>query len=218
MAARAFDAFLLDVLPPRARVLDVGCGDGALVERLAAAGFDAVGVDPSAPASPRLVRERVEDATGIGRFDAVCAVTSLHHADLDHVLAAIAELLRPGGLVVVSEFSWEAYDERAAAWVAEHDPARDGSVAAWRDEHDELHTGEHVRGALDDAFERRSLTSRPYLAAMLGRPELEREELAELERDRLPAIGWWYVGSKTSQRFPRGACSRSMNDCSPEPD
>ena len=195
MAAPGFDAFLVDVLPPRARVLDVGCGDGALVERLAAAGFDAIGVDPNAPASPRLVRERVEDATGIGRFDAACAVTSLHHAELERVLPAIAELLRPRGLVVVSEFSWEAYDERAAAWVAEHDPARDGSVAAWRDEHDGLHTGEHVLAALDEAFERRSLTTRPYLAAMLGRSDLEREEVAALERGGLPAIGWWYVGA-----------------------
>ena len=197
MRPTGFDAFLLDVLPPRARVLDVGCGDGALVERLAAAGFDAVGVDPNAPAAPRLVRERVENATGIGRFDAVCAVTSLHHADLERVLPAMAELLRPGGLVVVSEFSWEAYDERAATWVAEHDPARDGSVAAWRQEHDELHTGERVRAALDETFDRRSLATRPYLAPMLRRPDLEREELAAVERDRLPAVGWWYVGAKS---------------------
>jgi SAM-dependent methyltransferase len=194
VAAAGFEAFLLDALPPRARVLDVGCGDGALVERLAAAGFDAVGVDPNAAASPRLVRARVEEATGIGRFDAICAVTSLHHADLERVLPAIAGLLRPGGLVLVSEFSWEVYDERAAAWVSEHDPAREASVAAWRDEHDELHTGEHVLAALDEGFERRSLTPRPYLASVLGRPDLEREELAAIERGRLPALGWWWAG------------------------
>ena len=193
---RRFDAFLLEALPQRARVLDVGCGDGGLVERLVAAGFDAVGVDPNAPAAPRLVRERVEDAAGLGRFDAVCAVMSLHHADLEPVLASMAGMLRPGGLVLVSEFSWEAYDERAAAWVAEHDPARDGSVVAWQEEHDELHPGERVQAALDDAFERRSLATRPYLAPMLRRPDLEREELAALEHGRLPAIGWWYAGAR----------------------
>jgi SAM-dependent methyltransferase len=191
-----FDAFLLDVLPPRARVLDVGCGDGALVERLAEAGFDSVGVDPNAPAASRLVRERVEDATGIGRFDAVCSVMALHHADLEPVLESIGGLLRPGGLVLVSEFSWDAYDERAAAWVAEHDPARDGSVAAWHDEHEGLHSGERVRSALDEAFEWRSLTNRPYLAPMVSRPDLERGELAAIERGELPAIGWWYAGAK----------------------
>ena len=191
---RGFDAFLLDALPRRARVLDVGCGAGGLVERLATAGFDAVGIDPKAPAAPRLVRERVEDATGIGRFDAICSVMALHHADLESVLASIGRLLRPGGIVFVSEFSWEAYDDRAAAWVEEHDPARDASVAAWRGEHDELHPGERVRAALDEAFERQSVTTRPYLAAMLDRPDLERTEFAALERGRLPAIGWWYAG------------------------
>jgi len=193
---REFEAFLLEVLPPRARVLDVGCGDGALVERLAEAGFDAVGVDPNAPAAPRLVRERVEDATAIGRFDAACSVMALHHADLEPVLESIAGLLRAGGLVLVSEFSWDAYDERAAAWVAEHDPARDGSVAAWHDEHEGLHPGERVRSALDEAFERRSLTNRPYLAPMVSRPDLKRGELAAIERGELPAIGWWYAGAK----------------------
>jgi SAM-dependent methyltransferase len=121
-------------------------------------------------------------------------VTSLHHADLERVLPAMAGLLRPGGLVVVSEFSWEAYDERAAAWVAEHDPARDASVAAWREEHGDLHTGERVLAALDGTFTRRSVTARPFLASMLERPELERDELAEIERDRLPALGWWWAG------------------------
>ena len=71
---RGFDALLLDAVSPRSRVLDVGCGDGGLVERLAEHGLDAVGVDPKAPARPRLIRERVEDASSIGRFDAVCAV------------------------------------------------------------------------------------------------------------------------------------------------
>ena len=76
---RDFDALLLDALSPRSRVLDVGCGDGGLVERLAAHGLDAVGVDPNAPAHPRLIRAQVEDASSIGRFDAVCSVMAVYH-------------------------------------------------------------------------------------------------------------------------------------------
>jgi SAM-dependent methyltransferase len=187
---RGFDSMLLRALPPHSRVLDVGCGDGALVERLASQGLDAVGVDPKAPPSPRLIRERVEDADSIGRFDAVCAVMSLHHAELEPVLTAIQRLLRPGGRLFVDEFSWEAYDERAADWVAAHGEPR--PVAGWRDEHGDLHTGERVRAALDAAFARVSLTERPYLARMLGDDALQQEEQQLIESGELPAIGWWY--------------------------
>src|SRR5881397_2757972 len=106
---RGFDTVILDELEPGNRVLDVGCGDGGLVERLAAGGLDAIGADPRAPAHPRLLRHRVEDVTGVGRFDAVCAVMSLHHAELENVLPAVAALLRPRGLLFAYEFDWEAY-------------------------------------------------------------------------------------------------------------
>jgi 2-polyprenyl-3-methyl-5-hydroxy-6-metoxy-1,4-benzoquinol methylase len=61
-----FDAVVAGAVPAGSRILDVGCGDGRLVDRLAELGFDASGVDPAAPAHPRLVRERVEHAVGLG--------------------------------------------------------------------------------------------------------------------------------------------------------
>ena len=189
---RGFDALLLNALPSGSRVLDVGCGDGGLVDRLATHGLDAVGVDPNAPARPRLIRERVEDAGAIGRFDAVCSVMALHHAELEPVLAAIGRLLRPGGRVFVDEFSWEAYDERASEWVAGHGEPR--PVGEWREEHGDLHLGERVREALDAAFDRFSVTERPYLARMLGEEGLQREEQRLIDGGALPAIGWWYCG------------------------
>ena len=190
---RGFDAFLLDALPPRSRVLDVGCGDGALVEHLAAHGLDAVGVDPKAPAHPRLIRERVEDASSIGRFDAVCSVMALHHSDLERVVPTIAALLRPGGRLFVSEFSWEGYDERAAAWVAAHGGSR--TVEDWREEHEHLHTGAVVQAALAEVFETLTLTARPYLARMVDQPTLEREEQRLMDKGALPGFAWWYCGA-----------------------
>jgi 2-polyprenyl-3-methyl-5-hydroxy-6-metoxy-1,4-benzoquinol methylase len=183
---------LLRALPPRSRVLDLGCGDGGLVERLALQGLDAVGVDPNAPARPRLIRERVEDARSLGRFDAVCAVMALHHAELEAVVPAVVRLLRPGGRLFVSEFSWEGYDERAACWVAAHGgPA---TVDDWRAEHSELHTGAVVQAALAEAFDTLSLAERPYLARMVGQPMLEPEEQRLMEEGALPAFAWWYCG------------------------
>jgi 2-polyprenyl-3-methyl-5-hydroxy-6-metoxy-1,4-benzoquinol methylase len=189
---RGFDALLLDALSPRTRVLDVGCGDGGLVERLAEHGLDAVGVDPNAPARPPLIRERVEDVSSIGRFDAACSVMALHHSDLERVVATIVRLLRPGGRLFVSEFSWEDYDERAAAWVAAHGGST--TVEDWQAEHGDLHTGAVVQAALETAFDALSLTKRPYLARMVGEPTLEREEERLIDEGALPAFAWWYCG------------------------
>ena len=189
---RGFDALLLGALSPRSRVLDVGCGDGGLVERLAAHGLDAVGVDPNAPASPRLIRERVEDASSIGRFDAVCSVMALHHSDLERVVEAIGRLLRPGGRLFVSEFSWEGYDQRAADWAGAHGGST--TVEDWRAEHGDLHTGAVVQAALAEGFDTLSLTDRPYLARMVAEPTLEREEQRLMEEGALPAFAWWYCG------------------------
>src|SRR5258707_1019722 len=84
-------------------------------------GFDALGVDPAAPAHPRLIREPAEHARGLGTFDAVTAVMALHHAGLDAMTSALARLLRPDGRLFVYDFDWDAYDDRAAAWLARQD-------------------------------------------------------------------------------------------------
>lgn len=94
---REFDAVVAAALPANSRVLDLGCGDGGLVDRLIERGFDAIGVDPRAPSHPRLIRERIEQATGLGSFDAITAVMALHHAELDVVIPTLTRLLRPRG-------------------------------------------------------------------------------------------------------------------------
>jgi SAM-dependent methyltransferase len=189
-----FDAVIAAQVPAGARILDVGCGDGGLVDRLAELGFDALGVDPDAAAHPRLVRDLVEQTTGLGTFDAVIAVMALHHAELDAVAPAIAGLLRPGGRLFVYDFDWSAYDDRAAAWLARLDASdADNSVAGWRREHSGLHRGLVIKEALGVAFAPVNEVRRPYLARMLGRADLEAEEHALIDAQLLAALGFWLI-------------------------
>ena len=101
---------LLELLAPRAgeRVLDVGCGDGALTERLVAAGCRVVGIDNSAAqvraARARGIDARVADAAALDfdrEFDAVFSNAVLHWITRpDAVLAGIRRALAPGGRLV----------------------------------------------------------------------------------------------------------------------
>ncbi len=85
------------------RVLDLGCGDGAVAAMLTEAGFDVTGIDP-APDNLARARARAPNATflqrraedlpaGLGPFDAACFVNSLHHIDKDR--AGLAERHAP---------------------------------------------------------------------------------------------------------------------------
>jgi SAM-dependent methyltransferase len=191
---KEFDAVVAAALPARSRVLDLGCGDGGLVDRLSQLGFDALGVDPRAPDHPRLIRERIEQAMGLGGFDAITALMALHHAELDTVVPALARLLRPHGRLFVYELGWDYYDERAAAWLVDHDPSNaDNSIAGWWREHGEFHTSQTIRQALSARFEPTLEVARPYLARMLARPDLEAEEHALIDAQLLPALGLWYI-------------------------
>ncbi len=191
------DAVVAATLAGGSRILDLGCGDGGLVDRLTELGFDSIGVDPHAPAHPRLIQARVEHATGLGEFDAITATMALHHAELPTVLQAINGHLRPDGRLFVSEFGWDAYDERAVAWLAGHDQSdTDNSIAGWQREHGNLHRWVTVREALSGCFTPTLEVGRPYLARMLRRRDLEPAEHALIDARLLPALGIWYVATR----------------------
>lgn len=101
---------VLELLAPQAgeRILDLGCGDGALTAKLAAMGCDVVGVDASAPqiaAAQKLgLNARVMSGEALefeNEFDAVFSNAALHWMrDAAKVIAGVHRGLRPGGRFV----------------------------------------------------------------------------------------------------------------------
>jgi 2-polyprenyl-3-methyl-5-hydroxy-6-metoxy-1,4-benzoquinol methylase len=111
----AYHAWLIDIAARhRGRVLDVGCGDGLLVQRLAGVSRSVVGIDAD-PVSVRRASNRLQcignasveltrfedfDA-GERSFDVVTFVASLHHLPLRETLRKARQILRPGGELAI---------------------------------------------------------------------------------------------------------------------
>jgi len=148
-------AGVVDLLAPARgeRILDLGCGDGALTEKLVAAGAQVVGVDASPEqveaAWARGLDARVARAEALpfaAEFDAVFSNAALHWIrDADAVLASVHRALRPGG-----------------RFVAEMGGA--GNVAA-------------IRAALAEALDRRGLDGRAFDLLFLPTAEEYRARL-----------------------------------------
>jgi SAM-dependent methyltransferase len=162
-------------LAPGARVLDCAAGTGTLAVGLALRGFDVVATDASEAMIARTralaARHSVdldarvcawEDLGGPPSFDAVfCVGNSIPHAEGQagrrRAFAAMAGVLRPGGLFVVTSRNWEL--ERAQGSrvnVSEELVERDGRralvVQSWTiaDGWDEMHTMEVVVALIGD--------------------------------------------------------------------
>lgn len=126
----AFDA-LLHRVPSRAvRGLDVGCGEGETARRLRARVPSVVGIDPHEP-SVLEARSHGDDIDYLvgdihsadlppKTFDVVTAVAMLHHVDHQRGLERLAELVAPGGilLVVGLSFARKAHDYARDVWDA----------------------------------------------------------------------------------------------------
>lgn len=158
-----------------ARVTELGCGPlGGFVPQLRAAGYQASGVDPAAPAGPGYHQVEFEHWASRQPSDAVLACTSLHHvADLGQVVDLMHAALRPGGTVVVVEWAREDFDEATARWCCARLPAADGEpnwlqelCTRWRDSRqpwdaccgswaaeERLHTGQGILAALGRRFD-----------------------------------------------------------------
>jgi SAM-dependent methyltransferase len=172
-SAAAFDGLV--ELEPGARVLDCAAGTGTLAVGLALRGFDVVATDASEAMIARthaLAAEhgvelparvcRWEDLRADEPFDAVfCVGNSIPHAEghagRRRAFAAMAGVLRPSGLFVVTSRNWEMErDEGSRVSVSDQLVERDGGraivVQSWTipDGWDEMHTMEVVVALIGD--------------------------------------------------------------------
>lgn len=174
---------VVGALPAGARrALDVGCGDGILCRRLAVAVPTVVGLDRD-PASIDAARQQgggpgyaVGDLLAPPfepeSFDLVAAVTALHHVGTARGLAAMRDLVRPGGTLAAIGVARARYpadlprDLAAAAGTRAHQMAKRGrgrhlwatpAPTVWPPDEDFRQTRQEVERMLPGAVFRRRL-------------------------------------------------------------
>ena len=204
--ATALAERLESLLPLRGgeRVLDVGCGAGALAYAVAPAAREVVAIDSDAQMvevaranAPANVRVELGDGERLpfedGEFDVAATLRTLHHTL--HPGRLVAELVRvttAGGVVFVVD-QLAPPDEEEARTLNEFERARDASTSRVLAEHElrELFAqlGLTVARAEVDR-EQRDLASYLDLAGCAG---TERDRVARLAPPEYEATLGWFV-------------------------
>jgi SAM-dependent methyltransferase len=191
--------FVAGALPePPARVLEVGAGSGELAAALVSRGYDVVAIDPASevPAVRPVALHELDEPPG--SFDAAVAIVSLHHVEpLEEAFRRLAELVRPGGTLVVDEIDIERFDERAARWwLARHPDHEHEPGAMVREMREHLHWLGRLRGALAEGFELTEPVRGPYLYRWDMPPGVRPEEEELIAAGELPALGVRFLGAR----------------------
>lgn len=160
MASGDLRAFVRANLPdPPARVLEVGAGDGRLGRALRAAGYDVLAIDPKSESEDVRAVALVDLDEPAGSFAAGIAIVSLHHVDpLDESCRRLADVIEPGGTLIVDEFDIGRFDRDAAAWWLEQcrasgDPQSHSAEELVADHRAHLHPLDRIVAALEPHFE-----------------------------------------------------------------
>jgi SAM-dependent methyltransferase len=195
--------FALESLPPApARVLEVGAGEGELALALARAGYDVTAVDPASAVDHVRPVPLAELREPRHSFDAAISIVALHHVEpLLESCRHLAELVRPGGTLVLDEIDVEAFDERAAGWWLEHHSPSEHDHASTPEEavaflRQHIHDVPTMKAALEEFFELGPPVYGPYLYRWELPPELRAAEEELIAAGELPAVGLRIVGTR----------------------
>jgi SAM-dependent methyltransferase len=198
-------AFARANLPePPARVLEVGAGDGRLGRALRAAGYDVVAIDPGSESEDVRAVTLAELEEPTGSFAAAIAVVSLHHVDpLEASCRRLAELIEPGGTLVVDEFDVATFGLDAAAWWLDHcralgDPQPKTAEELVEEHRAHLHPLDRILAALEPYFDLGHPVRGPWLHRWKLGESLRAVEEEAIARGTLPATGARLVGRRSA--------------------
>ena len=157
---RDFARAILQRIPERATVLEIGCGEGRLTQLLREAGCAVTALDPNPRAPFEVVGLPFETFEApVQSFDCIAAQLVLHHAtDLDGFLDKAQTLLRPDGALAIDEYGWE----RAGNEVSEE----------WRNDRRDLHTSQRMLESLHRRFTQAYYTDHAYFEEGAGSDRL----------------------------------------------
>ena len=110
----AYHKWILKHIATNDRVLDVGCGDGFLVQKISTLCRQVIGIEPHIP-SAEIAQDRVKNAENASiemmtfeeypanpcSFDVIIFVASLHHMDLRSCINKAKRLLASGGKILI---------------------------------------------------------------------------------------------------------------------